>query len=75
MDEPSFVKNIKESIGGLEDAELGFQTVLADLAEWDSLAVISTISMFDLEYQVKATGADVQKCRTVGDLATLVEKK
>ncbi|MDA7631454.1 acyl carrier protein [Verrucomicrobia bacterium] len=75
MDTAEFVKNLKESVDGLQDHELTPDTVLSDLAEWDSLGVLSTISMVDMEYQVRITGAEVQDCRTIGDLAVLLEGK
>lgn len=75
MDTANFLKNLKESVDGLEDHELTTNTVLSDLAEWDSLGVLSTISMVDMEYQARITGAEVQDCQTIGDLLLLVEGK
>ena len=75
MDTAEFVKNLKESVDGLEDHELTPETVLSDLAEWDSLGVLSAISMVDMGYQVRITGAEVQDCRTISDLAALVAGK
>lgn len=75
MDTAEFVKNLKESVDGLEDHELTPETVLSHLAEWDSLGVLSAISMVDMEYQVRITGVEVQDCRTISDLAALVAGK
>jgi len=38
--------------------ELSFETVLADLPEWDSLAVMSTMAFLDSSFGVKTSMAD-----------------
>ncbi|MDF5939813.1 acyl carrier protein [Pseudomonas aeruginosa] len=43
-------------------------TQLEDLPEWDSLAALGVIVMFDMEYGRTITGEDLIKARTVGDL-------
>lgn len=43
-------------------------TQLEDLPEWDSLAALEVIVMFDMEYGKTITGEDLIKARTVGDL-------
>ncbi|MGA4815637.1 hypothetical protein ACPA9J_12540 [Pseudomonas aeruginosa] len=43
-------------------------TQLEDLPEWDSLAALGVIVMFDMEYGKTITGEDLIKACTVGDL-------
>lgn len=47
---------------------------LADLESWDSLAVISFIALVDSQYQVSLPVKAIIACRTVDDLARLVEE-
>lgn len=47
---------------------------LAGLDLWDSLAVISFIALVDSEYQVSLPAKEIAACRTVDDLARLVEE-
>ncbi len=46
-------------------------TVLLELPEWDSLAALGVIVMFDMEYGKTITGEDLKKTRTLGDLYQL----
>lgn len=48
-------------------------TALADLPEWDSLAALGVIVMFDMEYGKTITGEDLNAAITVGDLYKLTE--
>lgn len=43
-----------------------------DLEEWDSLAVLTTISMVNSTYNVELIGADVRGVNTVEELYDLV---
>ena len=44
-------------------------TVLADLAEWDSLAVMATMAFLDRNFGVKLSIADIKELNTIGDIA------
>ncbi len=48
---------------------------LADTAAWDSLAVISFIALADTQYHTSVPARLVSACRTVDDLAALIEEK
>lgn len=41
---------------------------LRSLPEWDSLAALAVIVMFDIEYQTTISGDDLHQAVTVGDL-------
>jgi len=47
-------------------------TALSDIAEWDSVAVISFIALSDSDYGVAVSPMRIAACRTVDDLAALV---
>ena len=48
-------------------------TVLLDLPEWDSLAALAVIVMFDIEYDKAITGDDLSRVITLKDLFNLTE--
>jgi acyl carrier protein len=74
-----FVANIQQFIGQFRTA-VDFQKVvdiepdteLANLAEWDSLAKLSVMVMFDMEYDKAISDADVKACKTIRDLFALL---
>jgi acyl carrier protein len=47
-------------------------TELLSLPEWDSLAALGVIVMFDTEYGKAITGEHLKKCVTVTDLYELI---
>ena len=51
------------------DEQLTVETVLADLAEWDSLAVMATMAFLDRNFGVKLSIADIKELNTIGDIA------
>jgi acyl carrier protein len=54
----------------VEGDELGSETRLADHG-WDSLAIVSTIALFDELYGKEVDIELLSKCETVGDLEKL----
>ncbi len=48
---------------------LTFDTVLAELPEWDSLAIMSTMAFLDSNFGVKTSMADYAAMKTVEDIA------
>jgi acyl carrier protein len=46
-------------------------TELASLPEWDSLATLGVIVMFDVDYDKNIAGDDITRCATVGELYKL----
>ena len=59
----------------MDEGTLTAETVLADLAEYTSLAKLSLIVMFDDEFERKVTGAEIKAFETVSDIMALMEKK
>lgn len=49
---------------------LTVDTVLTDLAEWDSLAVMATMAFLDRNFGVKLKISDVKELKTIGDIVT-----
>jgi acyl carrier protein len=46
---------------------------LKELPQWDSLAVLSLIAMFDADYGVNLPASEIQKAGTVAELWGLVQ--
>ncbi len=51
------------------EEELKLDTVLDDLAEWDSLSVMATMAFLDKDFGVKTTMKDYKNVKTIGDIA------
>lgn len=75
MDFNAFAQNFADAIDGLDASTLTPETQLSTLPQWDSLAVLTTIAMCDMEYEVSLKAADIQGCQSVGDLHQLVSAK
>ena len=58
-----------------EASEVSGDSVLKDLPNWDSLAILSFVAMVDSKLKTTVKGADLVKCRTVNDLAALLPGK
>ena len=55
------------------DEPLTPNTVLTDVEEWDSLAVMGCLAYFDRKFGVKTTFAQYQQVRTVADVVAMVQ--
>lgn len=67
MTRDEFVLEIQDVLQ-IEES-LTFDTVLGELPEWDSLAVMSTMAFLDSNFGVKTSMADYAAMKTVGDIA------
>ena len=70
-----FLKNFAQAIEGLEENSLSPQTNFRKLPQWDSLALLSSLAMFDSEYQVNMTNEEIISCETLEELYTAIESK
>lgn len=62
-----FIENLKEALE-IEGREIEMNDVFRDYDEWDSLAYLSVIAMYDDEYDVQIEEAEFKKLITVEDL-------
>ena len=53
--------------------ELQSTTVLAEVGDWDSLAILSFISMMDDEFGKEISGTTIKELKTVGDALKMME--
>ncbi len=66
----TFLTQFAEAIN-LPEQPLQPADKLRDLPNWDSLAILLTISMLDIEYGVTVSGAELQACTTVQEVFLL----
>lgn len=67
----AFIENFLLAVDFQEAVNLTPETQLQDLPEWDSLAALGVIVMFDMEYGKSITGDQLQKVSTIGELFVL----
>jgi acyl carrier protein len=70
----TFIENLAIGINLPEDS-ITPEIKLVELPNWDSLAILTTLSMLDMEYGVTVTGTELQNCNTVEDLYKLVQER
>ncbi len=70
-----FVKAFAAEFENTPEEDFKADTEYKTLDEWDSLAVLSIISMIDEQLEKKVTGADLRACTTIEDLFNLVNSK
>lgn len=75
MNIEAFINEFEESIEGLEPGTVRPETVLRDLPQWDSLAVLTTLAMVDAEYDVSLTANELAEQRTMQELFDFVREK
>jgi acyl carrier protein len=68
----TFIENFLTAVDFQEPIEVKPDTILKELPEWDSLAALGVIVMFDIEYNKSIIGEDLEKCVTLEDLFKLV---
>ena len=67
-----FVEKFSNAVDFQEAVALNADTDLKALAEWDSLAALGVIIMFDMEYNKAITGADLVACKYLRNIYELI---
>jgi acyl carrier protein len=57
------------------ETEISLDSHLETIEEWDSLSVVSFLSMVDIEYSKQIKAADVKNAQTMRDLYNLILKE
>lgn len=65
--------NILEELLDIEKDTLQEETALDQINEWDSIAVISTIAMFDSYFGKDITSAEVKGFKSIKDITDIME--
>lgn len=68
----AFIEKFNTAVDFQEPVAITAETKLASLPEWDSLAALGVIVMFDLEYGKTITGEHLQRVTTIQDLYQLL---
>ena len=66
-----FIENFLVAVDFQEAVEITPETEIVSLSEWDSLAALGVIVMFDMEYGKTITGNDLKASKTIADLFAL----
>jgi len=69
-----FIEQFLTAVDFQDPVEVSPNTVLLDLPEWDSLAALGVIVMFDLEYGKTIIGDDLKQSITIQDLFNLLSR-
>ena len=67
-----FIDQFQTAVDFQEPVEVTADTELRSLPEWDSLAALGVIVMFDVEFGKTITGDDIKACTTLADLYQLL---
>ncbi|KLO58752.1 acyl carrier protein [Delftia tsuruhatensis] len=67
-----FIESFLTAVDFQEAVEVAPDTELRSLPEWDSLAALGVIVMFDVDYGKTITGDDLKNCSTIADLYKLL---
>ena len=72
--EKEFIAKLKEILE-IEDRELNLSDEFRTYEEWNSLAYLSVIALFDEEYDIQIEEVEFKKLRKVGDLIAAAQNK
>lgn len=67
-----FIENFLVAVDFQDAVDVAPETELRSLPEWDSLAALGVIVMFDVDYTKTIVGDDLKGCVTVRDLYKLL---
>lgn len=67
-----FIEKFTTAVDFQEAVEITPETVFADLSQWDSLAALGVIVMFDIEFGTTISGDTLVSCKTINDLFALI---
>jgi acyl carrier protein len=67
-----FIEQFVIAVDFQEAVDISADTELLSLPEWDSLASLGVIVMFDTDYGKTISGEDIKKCVTLADLYKLL---
>lgn len=67
-----FIESFLLAVDFQEAVAVTPETELVALPEWDSLAALGVIVMFDVEFGKAITGDDLKSCSTISDLYNLL---
>lgn len=73
MTQQELLKHIQDTLQ--MDGNLDLSTKLQEIEEWDSLAIVSMINLYDTFFSITVTGNQLRECQRVQDLVAIVQDK
>lgn len=73
MTQQEFLSHIQDALQ--RDEELTPSMRLDMIEEWDSLAIVSMISLYDTLFGISVTGNALRECHTIQDLINIAQGK
>jgi acyl carrier protein len=73
VDNAKFLGHIEEALRAAPRS-IQLTDQMKDLEGWDSIGALSVIAIIDEQYHVTVDAGALMACKTVADLAALVEK-
>lgn len=70
----AFIENFLVAVDFQDPVEVTPETILIELPEWDSLAALGVIVMFDIEYSKTIISDDLKQSVTLQDLFNLLSR-
>lgn len=75
LDRQEFLKIFAEDIVMVEPKDVTLNTVLDELEDWDSLAIISLNAALDEHFGFTLNQEEIKNIETVSDILTFIYKK
>jgi len=69
-----FLENFSEILEDTQIDSLFLDTEFKNLDEWDSMAMLMLISIFDEKYGVEVSASEINKLNTLSELYLLTKK-
>lgn len=70
-----FIADLKENVDAFESLELRAGTNFTSLEEWDSIALLSVMSMIAFIYRANVKNEEICACKTIEELYNLVKSR
>ena len=70
-----FIADLKDNVDAFENLELHADTNFTALDEWDSIALLSAMSMIAFVYRANVKNEEICACKTVAELYNLVKSR
>ena len=70
----NFIDQFLIAVDFQDPVDITPETYLIDLPEWDSLAALGVIVMFDIEYGKTIVGEDLKNSKTIQGLYSLLSR-
>jgi acyl carrier protein len=75
MEIQKFIENFAAQFDETDASEFNAETAFRNIEEWSSLTALSIIAMADEMYNIKLTGDDIRKSKTIKDIFEIVNSR